>query len=378
MVGMDRFRSVWQGVITLMLALIVLLTGCSIMSDTPDAITLTFNANDSNAEGSMATLVLEPGEVISLPASSFTLAGGSFSHWNSGSDGSGTAYGDEGEFTMGAQSVILYARWNRSVSLGNVPMGITAAGGYLYVASRDDHTILKVDPVTLSDSVFAGSGTDDTVDGTGTAASFDKPVEIAADESFLYVSEWGGGAVRKISLETAEVTTVADGLQLPRAVAVDGDHLFVVETAADRLNHIRLSTQEKTVISVTGDPIDYPLDMVACGDNLFLANYDDNNIIEIACTYDDQGAVSSAESTVILDGFDTPLGLSLDGTELYITSYTPGKVVKTDISPGSTYSQVTVIDRITVPTDLVILGEDLFITRSDWDELQVEVLDRVP
>ena len=122
------------------------------------------------------------------------------------------------------------------------------------------------------------------------------------------VSEWGGGAVRKISLETAEVTTVADGLQLPRAVAVDGDHLFVVETAADRLNHIRLSTQEKTVISVTGDPIDYPLDMVACGDNLFLANYDDNNIIEIACTYDDQGAVSSAESTVILDGFDTPLG----------------------------------------------------------------------
>lgn len=43
-----------------------------------------------------------------------------------------------------------------------------------------------------------------------------------------------------------------------------------------------------------------------------------------------------------------------------------------------TCSQVPVIDRITVPTDLVIFGEDLFITRSDYDTLPVEVLDRVP
>ena len=125
-----------------MLALIVLLTGCSIMSDTPDAITLTFNANDSNAEGSMATLVLEPGEVISLPDWLFVHPGRRLLFLT----GTRALMAAEQRTVMkessrwAPTSVILYARWNRSVSLGNVPMGITAAGGYLYVASRDDHS----------------------------------------------------------------------------------------------------------------------------------------------------------------------------------------------------------------------------------------------
>ena len=42
-----------------------------------------------------------------------------------------------------------------------------------------------------------------------------------------------------------------------------------------------------------------------------------------------------------------------------------------------TCSQVPVIDLMTVPTDFVMLGDDFFITRTDYDTFQVGVVDRV-
>ena len=91
---------------------------------------------------------------------------------------------------------------------------IVIAGGHLYYTSNSEHKIYKVADVgsIASGSLpttpvsYAGTGTQGTVDGTGTAsAQFDTPMFIATDNTTLWVLEAGG--LREIDLSNAAVTT---------------------------------------------------------------------------------------------------------------------------------------------------------------------------
>lgn len=87
--------------------------------------------------------------------------------------------------------------------------GIAAdAAGNLYVADMMAHTIRKVTPQGVV-STFAGSGSAGSADGTGTAASFNNPDSIAVDgNGNVYVADTGNNMIRKIS-STGVVTTLA-------------------------------------------------------------------------------------------------------------------------------------------------------------------------
>jgi sugar lactone lactonase YvrE len=74
----------------------------------------------------------------------------------------------------------------------NSPAGIVCdSTGQIFIADTSNHLIRKID---LSGNVttFAGSGVENNVDGTGTAACFDKPYGLAIDSSNnLYVGQLG-------------------------------------------------------------------------------------------------------------------------------------------------------------------------------------------
>jgi hypothetical protein len=157
----------------------------------------------------------------------------------------------------GAHGVPGYVNGNSSLSRFNLPRGITAYGGVIYCTDLGDASSLgnirKIDSsnnttglviglanpfgVTISQtsgmlyftdlnnhsvwqctsagavSLVAGSGASGSADGTGSAASFNRPRHLAwlntAGSELLYVAAQSNHKVRKIVISTAVVTTYA-------------------------------------------------------------------------------------------------------------------------------------------------------------------------
>lgn len=135
----------------------------------------------------------------------------------------------------------------------NTPTGIAVdAGGALFVADLLNHKIRKITP-TGKVTTFAGSGTPGSADGNGTAASLNAPHGLAFDASGnLYVAEQSGHRVRKIT-RAGKVSTFAgagtpgsvDGkgtaasFNRPSAIAIDANGtLYVAESAGNKIRKI--------------------------------------------------------------------------------------------------------------------------------------------
>jgi len=89
--------------------------------------------------------------------------------------------------------------------------GITTDGTNLYVVDQYYGDVRKIVIATGAVSSFAGDYTAaaGSVDGTGTAARFNKPYGITTDGTSLFVVEFYGDVVRKIAISSAAATTVA-------------------------------------------------------------------------------------------------------------------------------------------------------------------------
>jgi sugar lactone lactonase YvrE len=150
----------------------------------------------------------------------------------------------------------------------NNPAGVAVdASGNIYVADKDNHKIRKITAAGVV-TTLAGSGTDGSADGTGTAATFSLPEGVAVDASGnIYLADTGNDKIRKITA-AAVVTTLAgsgtagstDGtgtaatFDLPTGVAVDAfGNIYV----ADQNNHkIRKITSAGVVTTLAGSGTD--------------------------------------------------------------------------------------------------------------------------
>jgi len=137
----------------------------------------------------------------------------------------------------------------------NSPRGVVvnSSGNVVYVADTNNHRIRKITPADRIEdivvSTLAGSGDAAFVDATGTTAKFKSPSGVAVDSSGnVYVADYGNHSIRKIT-PAGVVSTIAgnrwwgrrDGtgtaaqFDFPSDVAVDssGNVVYV----ADRNNH---------------------------------------------------------------------------------------------------------------------------------------------
>jgi|GEM_PF-1625661 len=146
----------------------------------------------------------------------------------------------------------------------NSPTAIAAdLAGNLYIADQFNHSIRKVS-TNGTVSTIAGTTTAGSNNGVGTAASFNLPYGIAVDPqgTVLYVGDHANHRIRKINLQTKEVTNYAgdgsntskDGTALQAGIpwpgglhlAEDGT-LYVTEKGAGKIRRISPAGEVTTI-----------------------------------------------------------------------------------------------------------------------------------
>jgi hypothetical protein len=141
------------------------------------------------------------------------------------------------------------------------PFGITTDGTSLFIADRSNNKIRKIDIATGVVSTFAGpapgSRSSGYVNATGNAARFLFPRGITTDGTYLYMADSYNNVIRRISIATAAVDTVAgpaapdvkageiDGtgtaarFNYPNGITADGTSLYVSDIWGNTIRRIR-------------------------------------------------------------------------------------------------------------------------------------------
>lgn len=148
------------------------------------------------------------------------------------------------------------------------PAGLAVAGDNVFVADAGNHSIRIVSP-SGSVSLFAGSGDPDhpgTADGTGSAARFTEPSGVAAVGSDRFVADTGNHAIRKVSASGAvtlfaglpgsagnvDGTGSAARFNRPTGIFPVGTDLYVTDAGSHTIRKVTASAQVTTVAGEAG------------------------------------------------------------------------------------------------------------------------------
>jgi len=258
------------------------------------------------------------------------------------------------------------------------PTGLAVDGaGTVYVADVFNHSILThtIRKITPAGEVttLAGSATESgSADGTGSAARFDSPEDVAVDNAGnVYVADTQNQAIRKITPGGAVTTWAgspgnpgnADGLggaarfNSPEGVAVDGaGNVYVADTLNHTIRKVTPGGEVATWAGSAGNAGGAALPFAPAGmaldgaGNVYVADSGNHTIRKVtpggvAATWaGSAGESGHADGAGSAARFDRPEGVAVDGAgHVYVADsgnqtirrVTPGGVVATLAgSPG--------------------------------------------
>lgn len=166
--------------------------------------------------------------------------------------------------TVAGSGVAGYGDGTGTAAVFHTPTGLTLdAAGNIYVADDLNNMIRKITPSGVVTTI-AGNLTAGSANGTGTAASFNRPFDLKFDSyGNLYVTDWYNHMIRKIS-PSAAVTTLAGSttagsangtgtaasFNYPECLAIDANgNLYVSD---EHNNKIRMVTPAGIVTTIAG------------------------------------------------------------------------------------------------------------------------------
>jgi hypothetical protein len=255
------------------------------------------------------------------------------------------------------------------------PRGVAVDGsGNVYVADYEYHLIRKITSAGVV-TTLAGSGSWGSANGSGTAASFNGPNGVAVDGSGnVYVADYFNHLIRKITSAGVVTTLAGSGssgygngtgtaasFNSPVDVAVDGSGNVYV---ADLYNHlIRKITAAGVVTTLAGSgssgsangtgtaaSFAFPHDVAVDGSgNVYVADYFNHLIRKITSagvvtTLAGSGSLGSADGIGTAASFNYPWGVAVDGSgNVYVGDYGNHLIRKivTTLASGSTTNDAT-------------------------------------
>ncbi|MEQ9363685.1 MAG: hypothetical protein RIF32_05555 [Leptospirales bacterium] len=151
----------------------------------------------------------------------------------------------------------------REIDCASADPGCNASGALLYVFAACERRFSSGNvqgcPLDLTAEVttFAGSGAAALTDGVGVAAAFNESNGSTSDGTSIFIADAQNGAIRKIDIATATVSTVISGLATPvRDVVSDGTYLYVAEAGGNRVLRVTLADSSQLVLAGSGAPGD--------------------------------------------------------------------------------------------------------------------------
>ncbi|MBV6493902.1 MAG: hypothetical protein LDLANPLL_01926 [Turneriella sp.] len=199
---------------------------------------------------------------------------------------------------------------NASGTAGSIGIVVTAhcthgsSNGPLVGGSIINTLSLSGSVDTTYGEIFAGLvGASAATDGFGAAARFLAPTQMSTDGTYIYLLESNPvGTLRRINISTREVTTLvnssgSDGLTF------DGEYLYTTNFNDCTIRKIRLS--DNSVMLLAGAA--------------FTCNYAEAPV----------GPGSTAR-------FNNPIGITYDGTWLYVADYSNHRIRRVDPVSGAT------------------------------------------
>ncbi|MCE7994007.1 MAG: Ig-like domain-containing protein [Roseivirga sp.] len=225
----------------------------------------------------------------------------------------------------------------------NSPRSVVVdASDNMYVADYNNHSIRKVTPAGVV-TTLAGNGTSGTADGSGSAASFKRPIGLDLDsDGNLMVADFGNNLIRKVTTAGVVSTVVGTGasfsnvdgssdvaaISAPRSIAVAASgNIFVGHQAKVR----KLAT---TTATLTGDPAGQE-----GVHNVTLRATDANNDFtdqSFTITVNDVTAptpvITSASSNTVSGAFDITITFDDDMTGVELDDLTLGNGVGSNLA----------------------------------------------
>jgi len=219
-------------------------------------------------------------------------------------------------------------------------------------------------------TTFAGTAESyGSTDGTGTTAQFNNPFGITTDGTNLYVADSGNNTIRKIVISTKKVSIFSgstsgdsgsdDGtgttarFNKPFGITTDGTNLYVAEYSNHTIRKIVIATGEVTTLAGTAGAygsvdgtgtaalFNSPSGITTDGTNLYVAD-SGNHIIRkivvaskmVTTLAGTAGAYGSTDGTGTDARFNNPFGITTDGTNLYVADTSNNTIRKVVIATG--------------------------------------------
>lgn len=233
------------------------------------------------------------------------------------------------------------------------PQGIATDGTSLFIADQQNSTVRQIVIATGVVTTLAGlpENTGST-DGTGSAARFSFPTDVATDGTNVYVVDNNNFTIRKIVIATGVVTTLAgnsgvsgfaDGtgtaaeFNYPNGITTDGANLFVTDTGSHTIRQVVIATGVVTTLAgtpgFTGSAdgtgasalFNYPAYLTTDGTNLYVSDTSNHTIRKVVIATGvvttlagTAGSSGSANGTGAAARFYNPQGVASDGTNLFV------------------------------------------------------------
>ena len=244
------------------------------------------------------------------------------------------------------------------------PAGIVRdSHGNFYVADLDNNAIRMVTPAGVVTTPYGSlSGTAGSTNGTGNAALFSAPRDLAIDSTdHLYVSDQGNALIRKIDTTTGAVTSIGTSASPaffgPKGLAVDSSgNVYVADSGNNVIREIATSGAVTIFAGSasfaagyqngtgTGALFNEPVGLaIDSSNNLYVTDYNNEAIRKITPGQTVTTLAGQPGIAGCLDGtgtnalFNTPRAVVLDGTgNLYVTdSYAPVATSATPTPSGN-------------------------------------------